>query len=337
MLTSRAYWFFFAAFLFYLFANQTQIGWLYSVTALLAGCVFAAWFVGWGSVRKITGRRAIQRDGAARAQHSAPLQDGSVETLDENRARHILPLQDEMPLHEGDEIAVTLTLENRRGLPAAQLNVTEICPLANPEGEQHLVTMFVPAVPARGSLAFTYEFAIHRRGAYQFPSVEVKTRAPFGFVRRQGRLDVPTSCLIFPEFKRLERLPLLDKQVAAQWTYPKAGQGSEILGVRPYRPGDSPRHIHWRSVARTGQLISKEFAEETQPGLTLILDRYTPYEAEQQFWATNKADERPSLTKHTPFEMAVKCATSVADYALRRRFALYLVAASQDYAQPKFG
>jgi hypothetical protein len=189
-------------------------------------------------------------------------------------------------------------------------------------------------VPARGKLAFTYEFAIHRRGAYQFPSVEVKTRAPFGFIRRQGRLDVPTSCLILAEFKRLERLPLLDKQVAAQWTYPKAGQGSEILGVRPYRPGDSPRHIHWRSVARTGQLISKEFAEETQPGLTLILDRYTPYEAEQQFWATNKADERPSLTKHTPFEMAVKCATSVADYALRRRFALYLVAASQDYAQP---
>jgi len=102
-------------------------------------------------------------------------------------------------------------------------------------------------------------------------------------------------------------------------TRPSAGIGYEVMGLRLYRPGDSPRNIHWRTVARTGQLVSKEFADETQPGVTLALDLFHhPYAA--------------SDSKHTPFEWAVKVAASIGDYANRRGYPLTL--ATNDDALP---
>ena len=87
------------------------------------------------------------------------------------------------------------------------------------------------------------------------------------------------------------------------------------MGVRPYRTSDSPRHIHWRIVARRQQLMTKEFAEEAQPGLTLALDVFAhPYPA--------------PAGKHTPFEWGVKLAASIGEYAHRRRYPLHLASSS---------
>jgi uncharacterized protein (DUF58 family) len=134
-------------------------------------------------------------------------------------------------------------------------------------------------------------------------------------------LDVPTRVLVYPEIHALRRLTLLDRQPVAQWTQPRAGVGTEVMGIRPFRSGDSPRHVHWRSVARVGRLISKEFADETQPGLTLVLDRYRlPLP-----WVDSK---------HTPFEWAVKVAASVADYAQRCGYPLYILADDEDLPPP---
>ena len=67
--------------------------------------------------------------------------------------------------------------------------------------------------------------------------------------------------------------------------------------------------------------MSKEFAEETQPGLSLVLDRYLP------------PDSAPH-PKHNPFEWSVKAAVSVADYAHTRGYPLYIHADADDIAPP---
>jgi len=157
---------------------------------------------------------------------------------------------------------------------------------------------------------------------------ELTTRAPFGFFQRKRTLPAPTRVLVYPELRRLRRLSLLDRQPAAQFTHPRAGLGTEIIGVRPFRSGDSPRHIHWRTAARTGQLASKEFADETQPGLTLALDLFRhPYPPEGY---------QPSggLKKHTPFEYAVKVAASIGDYALRRNYPIHLATDASAWPAP---
>lgn len=287
--TARFWIFLIASFVFWFFANQTQIGWLYIISAILAGVLLASWILNLGTVKQLSAERRL--------------------LLDSDEA-----------LHENDTIRINLTLKNSGRLPASHLALIENCPLAPPDSEEHELTMFIPMLP--DSLEFEYQTIVHRRGLHHFPAMRVSSRAPFGFYERKGQRKIDTSILVYPELRKLSRLSLLDEQPAAELSNPKAGMGSEVIGVRPYRPGDSPRHIHWRSVARHGQLVSKEFAQETQPGVSIVLDRYCPL---------NPFPE----TKYQPFEMAVKSAVSIADYAMQKGYPVYLSADSRDMAVPQ--
>lgn len=300
-MTSRGRWFLGAAFVFYMFGNQTQIGWLYVIAGLLVGLVIAAGVLNRGTARGIRIQRII-------AAGDAPQSPVSVDDI--------------VTLHEGDPITLTLRFMRESALPAMQVSATHLCPLADPESEIARTTLYMPVISRESPLQYSISFPIYRRGVYSFPPVEVSSAAPFGFFQQARRIVQPDPQVIYPEFRPLARLPLLDEQPAAEQTQPRAGWGSEVIGVRPYRPGDSPRHIHWASVARTGVLMSKEFAQEAQPGVALVLDRYSPV------WP-------PPATKYTPFEMMVKAALSVGDYALRRQYALTLKADETGMAHPQ--
>ena len=51
--------------------------------------------------------------------------------------------------------------------------------------------------------------------------------------------------------------------------------GSEFISLREYRPGDSLRHLHWKSWAKTGKPIVKEFQDENFVRHAMILDTFT--------------------------------------------------------------
>jgi uncharacterized protein (DUF58 family) len=291
LLTARAITLLVAALLIYFFGNQTQVGWMYVMSALLAGTVLAAWMLNRHALRGVIVEREIGESPDAE-------------------------------LYEGETVAVKLTLRNDAHLLAAQVRATERCPLAALDSTRRRMDLFVPLIsPRRGDASFEYEVEIDRRGVHEFPPLELSSRAPFGFFRRQRRIDLSTRVLVYPEVRRLRRFRLLDHRLALEVVRPRAGVGTEILGVRPFRSGDSPRRIHWRSVARTGRLISKEFVDESRPGLTLILDvcRH-PYP--------------PTASKHTPFEWAVKVAVSIGDYTLRRGYPLRLLADDDAWPPP---
>ncbi|NWF68530.1 MAG: DUF58 domain-containing protein [Chloroflexi bacterium] len=289
MPTKRTLWLTTAALLLYFFANQTQVGWLYIMSALLLGTLIAAWLFGLRALRRLTGIRTLDAG------------DGEV--------------------YEGDSLGVELTLNNVGKAGVYQIRTAEACPLAAPDSPQREMKVFLPEITPGDSVKFSYTVDVDRRGLHTFPPLLLRTRAPFGLFRRQRKLDMPTRVLVYPEVRPLRHLSLLDYTRAQQSARPKSGLGSEVIGVRPFRSGDSPRHIHWRSLARTGQLMSKEFADEAQPGLALALDLFAhPYAATD--------------SKHTPFEWAVKVAVSVADYARLRNYPLYIIADDETYPAP---
>jgi uncharacterized protein (DUF58 family) len=53
------------------------------------------------------------------------------------------------------------------------------------------------------------------------------------------------------------------------------GRSDEFVALRDYRRGDPLRHIHWRSWAKTGRPIVKEFEDEFFTRHALVLDTFT--------------------------------------------------------------
>ncbi len=79
------------------------------------------------------------------------------------------------------------------------------------------------------------------------------------------------------ELRQLRRLHIqagrrVDSPFGGEYRSAFRGQGMEFEEVRPYVPGDDVRHIDWNVTARTGSPHIKEFREERELTLQLVLD-----------------------------------------------------------------
>jgi uncharacterized protein (DUF58 family) len=96
------------------------------------------------------------------------------------------------------------------------------------------------------------------RGPVDATTWVVEASDPMGLFRYRRRNPDAEVALVLPRFTSLvarSEVRELEASVAA----PRAGSGTEMFGVREYRPGDPLRRIHWRSSARHGELIVREY------------------------------------------------------------------------------
>ena len=88
----------------------------------------------------------------------------------------------------------------------------------------------------------------------------------------------PAAAMLTPEeLRQIQRLHLqlkrrVDSPFAGEYRSAFRGQGMEFEEVRPYVPGDDVRHIDWNVTARTGEPFVKQFREERELTLLLVLD-----------------------------------------------------------------
>lgn len=86
-------------------------------------------------------------------------------------------------------------------------------------------------------------------------------------LRRQDR----TVMYILPKPVPAAQLPQMAGKAVSLWR-PKPGGGfAENHDLRPYRPGDDLRNLHWKMSAKTGKLIYREPIEPVQQGYMLTL------------------------------------------------------------------
>jgi uncharacterized protein (DUF58 family) len=87
----------------------------------------------------------------------------------------------------------------------------------------------------------------------------------------------------------------------------------EFLAVRPYETGDDPRRVHWRSSARSDDLMVRQFEAPRRGATLVILDtRHRPDAPE-----ANDGDNASALD--VAFERAVEAAASFGTWLQRRR------------------
>ncbi|HYV29306.1 MAG TPA: DUF58 domain-containing protein [Candidatus Eisenbacteria bacterium] len=135
----------------------------------------------------------------------------------------------------------------------------------------------VPALAPQEEVQVRYEFTPLRRGILRFKGVSVARLDPLGLLRALVRLPVPQTALILPRRYSLPPIAFpgtLKYQDGGVALASHVGQSEEFVALRDYRHGDPLRHIHWRSWAKTGKPVVKEFEDEFFVRHALVLDTF---------------------------------------------------------------
>jgi uncharacterized protein (DUF58 family) len=102
------------------------------------------------------------------------------------------------------------------------------------------------------------------------PALAVRGDA-LGLVRRTVRWADPTELFVHPETVRLRPTAAgLVRDLEGEVTKTITNNDLAFHALRPYEPGDDRRYVHWRTTARTGRLMVRQFNETRRSQLVLL-------------------------------------------------------------------
>ena len=207
----------------------------------------------------------------------------------------------------GDDVRVGIRLHNTGSKPVPMF-IAEDAFAAFPPALV-AVSRLAPTKTAEAELVGR----VSKRGIYEGGRVTLRSAAPFGLIRSKRVVQVATPAVVVPRWVELTSFPLLassprSERVADQQA--RVGSGEEYLGIREYRPGDPQRSVHWRSTARAGRLIVREYNREISSPVGIVL-----------------AGEDHGEGDASSFEVLVSAVASIGAFALASGHPIYLVRA----------
>jgi uncharacterized protein (DUF58 family) len=120
-----------------------------------------------------------------------------------------------------------------------------------------------------------------KRGVLHFNSVTLARPDLFMLFRAFRTVKLPGALTILPKRYALPQIALPGAQRYQHGGVALAasiGESEEFVSLRDYRPGDPMRRIHWRSWAKAGRPVVKEFQDEFFVRHALILDTFSEAE-----------------------------------------------------------
>lgn len=144
-------------------------------------------------------------------------------------------------------------------------------------------TSSLPIAPAFDvPIRTQYKFKPMRRGKFKWTDLTVIGTDALGLVSLEMDYHLaPVEITVLPVPIPIEvLLPPVAGWGAAEAEQGLArGSGLEPRGVREYASGDSMRYVHWRSSARAGKLLVKEFETGSFGSMGFVLQRTTGTDA----------------------------------------------------------
>jgi uncharacterized protein (DUF58 family) len=224
----------------------------------------------------------------------------------------------------GEEITLSLSIENAKLLPLPWLEIEDSVPQALTFTGQRVRTslttnravlenLFSPRWYERVTRRYTMRCMA--RGVHTFGPTVLRSGDVFGFQNRQETLANRQYLLVYPLVVPLTRFGLPARYPFGDYQAPRRllEDPSRVIGVRDYMYGDDLRRVHWKATARTMQLQSKVYQPTTTYTLVLFLNVMAQLDAWFGF--------HPELT-----ELAICATASVADWALDHGYAVGLYA-----------
>ena len=220
----------------------------------------------------------------------------------------------------GELVAVTFSLVNTGRRTA--YDVTADFPLL-PEGVEMLEeSRLLPVLGPGESGAVSTTLRVLRRGLYVMPEARAYSTFPMNLYRvraRRAKKAARTHRLV--AYPRFHPLTGIDVPVSARYQpggialSSHVGESPEYVGNRPYRPGDSPRHMDFRAWARLAAPVVREYHEEYYCRIALVLDTFVP----GRRWSKRK--------EWANLEAAVSMAAAVADALAQGEYIIDVFAA----------
>jgi len=184
----------------------------------------------------------------------------------------------------GEALTIDYTLDNDRRWSAALALILndDMVPVDRVVSGPSNVAIegFFPRIAGRSRGRVRWQGVAPRRGKYRFRTLELVTRSPFGLLERRVSIGDTAQLTVYPEIGHLARRW---QQIHREASETRRGarhdlstQQQEYHGLRDYRPGDSPRWIHWRTSARLGQPMVKEFEQQHEQDLAILIDPWLP-------------------------------------------------------------
>lgn len=179
---------------------------------------------------------------------------------------------------------VAISITNLRPLLSSHLLLAHD-QLSGPGGEQQPQALFMKIHPGERRTA-EYQLRITTRGVYSLGPIKVSSQFPLGIGEKHQTFQLQQSLTIYPAPARLLagwRLREDELASAAHSRMKTHGAAEdEFYGIREYRAGDNHRAVHWRSSARTGQLMVREQRPVQRADLIILLDLFAETEAAAQ-------------------------------------------------------
>jgi len=213
-------------------------------------------------------------------------------------------------------------LSNRFKLLRVWIEVSDLSTLLGAPGSH--VSSWLGTGEVRSYVTYS---SLERRGSFPLGPTQISSGDPFGLFSNQIIFSPDTSLLVLPSYIKLDVFPLLQGALpGGRALRTKTLEATPFAaGVREYVPGDAMRMIHWPSSVRRDRLMVKEFDQDPQSDLWILLDgqrsaNFLTPELKStaridRFWIW-KHRSQVALPLDT-FEYGVSCAASIADFALR--------------------
>jgi uncharacterized protein (DUF58 family) len=216
-----------------------------------------------------------------------------------------------LPLGVGHDIALRLAHDGGRALSVAIHDHTPA----------HCEVTGLPqvvAIPAKGWAEIRYRVKPVQRGDAQFGRTELRIDSPLRLWQTGRSAGEAQLVRVYPNFAELTTFALLatDHRLSqiGMLQRRRRGEGLDFHQLREYREGDSQRQIDWKASARMQRLISRQYQEERDQQVVLMLD------------CGRRMSARDDALSH--FDHAVNAALLLAYVGLRQGDAVGLVTLS---------
>lgn len=170
----------------------------------------------------------------------------------------------------GVPATVRLRLHNVSRLPTGVLLVEDTLPWALGERPRFVVDRMEP----EGVRDVSYPVLSHSRGRFRIGPLTVRLTDPFGLCELTRSFRAHDTLMVTPAVVPLPAVRIGGDRAGGGDGRERsvAVHGEDDVAVRDYRQGDDLRRVHWRSTARTGELMVRREEQPWHSRCTLFVD-----------------------------------------------------------------